>query len=61
MPDTIVVFLASLTLALWDRTRVAERGGHGRRRRLGATPDAAPAAHIGMGSTMSAMLLMMVA
>ncbi|MFD8377253.1 DUF5134 domain-containing protein [Streptomyces sp. NPDC059679] len=61
VPDTVVVFLASLTLALWDRARAAERGGHGRRRRLGATPDAALAAHIGMGGTMSAMLLMMVA
>ncbi|MEU5641062.1 DUF5134 domain-containing protein [Streptomyces milbemycinicus] len=61
MPDTVVVFLASLTLALWDRSRAAERGGHGRRRRLGATPDAALAAHIGMGGTMSAMLPMMVA
>ncbi|MFC4506231.1 MULTISPECIES: DUF5134 domain-containing protein [Streptomyces] len=61
MPDTIVVFLASLTLSVWDKARTAERGRHGRRRRAGATPEAALAAHIGMGGTMSAMLLMMVA
>ncbi|MFJ8108093.1 DUF5134 domain-containing protein [Streptomyces sp. NPDC096132] len=62
MPDTIVVFLASLTLSVWDKARTTERGRHGgRRRRAGATPDAALAAHIGMGGTMSAMLLMMVA
>ncbi|MEU5108090.1 DUF5134 domain-containing protein [Streptomyces sp. NPDC021354] len=61
MPDTVVVFLASLTLSVWDRARATERGSHGRRRRLGAAPDAALAAHIGMGGAMSAMLLMMVA
>ncbi|MDX3458650.1 DUF5134 domain-containing protein [Streptomyces sp. ME02-8801-2C] len=61
MPDTVVVFLASLTVSVWDRARTAERGRHGRRRRLGATPEAALAAHIGMGGTMSAMLLMMAA
>lgn len=61
MPDTVVVFLASLTLSVWDRARTSERTGHGRRRKVGAAPDAALAAHIGMGSTMSAMLLMMVA
>lgn len=62
MPDTVVVFLASLTLSVWDKARTAERGRHGgRRRRAGATPEAALAAHIGMGGTMSAMLLMMVA
>ncbi|MDN3029531.1 DUF5134 domain-containing protein [Streptomyces sp. S.PB5] len=61
MPDTVVVFLASLTLSVWDRTRTAQRSGHGRRRKLGAAPDAALAAHVGMGGTMSAMLLMMVA
>ncbi|MEU0164151.1 DUF5134 domain-containing protein [Streptomyces iakyrus] len=60
MPDTVVVYLASLTLSAWDRTRTAERGRHGgRRRRIGAAPEAALAAHIGMGGTMSAMLLMM--
>lgn len=59
MPDTIVVFLASLTVSAWDRARTTERGRNGRRRRLGATPEAALAAHIGMGGTMSAMLLMM--
>ncbi|WP_460073111.1 DUF5134 domain-containing protein [Streptomyces sp. YKOK-I1] len=62
MPDTVVVFLVSLTLSVWDKARTAERGHHGgRRRRAGATPEAALAAHIGMGGTMSAMLLMMVA
>ncbi|MGW3935183.1 DUF5134 domain-containing protein [Streptomyces sp. NBC_00024] len=61
MPDTVVVFLASLTLSVWDRARTSERTGHGRRRKVGAAPDAALAAHIGMGGTMSAMLLMMVA
>ncbi|MER6010428.1 DUF5134 domain-containing protein [Streptomyces bluensis] len=62
MPDTVVVYLASLTLSVWDRTRTAERGRHGgRRRRIGAAPEAALAAHIGMGGTMAAMLLMMVA
>jgi hypothetical protein len=60
MPDTVVVYLASLTLSAWDKTRAAERGRHGgRRRRIGAAPEAALAAHIGMGGTMSAMLLMM--
>ncbi|UUU30912.1 DUF5134 domain-containing protein [Streptomyces sp. CA-210063] len=61
MPDTVFVFLASLTVSVWDRTRTSERRGHGRRRKLGAAPDAALAAHIGMGGTMSAMLLMMAA
>ncbi|MFG2131275.1 DUF5134 domain-containing protein [Streptomyces sp. NPDC048751] len=59
MPDTVVVFLASLTISVWDKARTAERGRHGRRRKLGATPEAALAAHIGMGGTMSAMLLLM--
>ncbi|MFI0773312.1 DUF5134 domain-containing protein [Streptomyces sp. NPDC021212] len=61
MPDTVVVFLVSLTLSVWDKARAVERGSHGRRRRLGAAPDAALAAHIGMGGTMAAMMLMMVA
>ncbi|MDQ1044958.1 hypothetical protein QFZ76_003194 [Streptomyces sp. V4I2] len=59
MPDTVFVFLASLTVSVWDRARSAQSTGHGRRRKLGAAPDAALAAHIGMGGTMSAMLLMM--
>ncbi|UUU28233.1 DUF5134 domain-containing protein [Streptomyces sp. DSM 40750] len=59
MPDTVFVFLASLTISAWERARTAQRTGHGRRRKLGAAPDAALAAHIGMGGTMSAMLLMM--
>lgn len=62
MPDTVVVHLASLTLSAWDTTRSAERGRHsGRRRRIGAAREAALAAHIGMGGTTSAMLLMMAA
>ncbi|MFF7652531.1 DUF5134 domain-containing protein [Streptomyces sp. NPDC007983] len=61
MPDTVVVFLASLTISVWDRARAGERAGQGRRRKLGAAPDAALAAHIGMGAAMSTMLLMMVA
>ncbi|GAA2641272.1 DUF5134 domain-containing protein [Streptomyces vastus] len=61
MPDTVFVYLTSLTLAVWDRTRMGQRSGHGRRRKLGAAADAALAAHIGMGGTMSAMLLMMAA
>ncbi|MFI0821061.1 DUF5134 domain-containing protein [Streptomyces sp. NPDC021098] len=60
MPDTVVVFLVSLTISVWDKARTVERESHGRRRRVGAAPDAALAAHIGMGGTMSAMLLMMV-
>ncbi|WP_230992533.1 hypothetical protein [Streptomyces endocoffeicus] len=60
MPDTVIVFLVSLTISVWDRTRTGERAGQGRRRKLGAAPDAALAAHIGMGGTMSTMLLMMV-
>ncbi|WP_327348821.1 DUF5134 domain-containing protein [Streptomyces europaeiscabiei] len=59
MPDTVLVFLASLTISAWERARTVQRTGHGRRRKLGAAPDAALAAHIGMGGTMSAMLLMM--
>lgn len=59
MPDTVFVFLASLTISVWGRARTAQRAGHGRRRKLGAAPEAALAAHIGMGGTMSAMLLMM--
>ena len=61
MPDTVLVYLASLTLSVWDRTRTSQRSVHGRRRKLGAAHDAALAAHIGMGGTMSAMLLMMAA
>lgn len=61
MPDTVLVFLASLTISVWDKARTTERAGRGRRRKLGAAPDAALAAHIGMGGTMSAMLLMMAA
>ncbi|MHB9858304.1 DUF5134 domain-containing protein [Streptomyces sp. YIM S03343] len=61
VPDTLVVFLASLTLSVWDKARAGEEGGRGRRRKVGAAPDAALAAHIGMGATMSGMLLLMAA
>ncbi|MGW3107571.1 DUF5134 domain-containing protein [Streptomyces sp. NPDC001100] len=61
MPDTVLVFLASLTISVWDSSGMAQRSGHGRRRKPGAAPDAALAAHVGMGGTMSTMLLMMVA
>ncbi|MBI0293213.1 DUF5134 domain-containing protein [Streptomyces sp. PRKS01-29] len=60
MPDTVIVFLVSLTIPVWDRARTREQASHGRRRKLGAAPDAALAAHIGMGGAMSTMLLMMV-
>ncbi|MFI7413592.1 DUF5134 domain-containing protein [Streptomyces sp. NPDC049627] len=59
IPDTLVVFLVSLTISVWNKARTSERAGRGRRRKVGAAPDAALAAHIGMGGTMSAMLLMM--
>lgn len=59
VPDTLLVFLASLTLSVWDRARTGEQSGRGRRRKVGAAPDAALAAHIGMGATMSGMLLLM--
>ncbi|MFF4550744.1 DUF5134 domain-containing protein [Streptomyces sp. NPDC001435] len=61
VPDTLVVFLASLTLSVWDKARTGEPTCRGRRRKVGAAPDAALAAHIGMGVTMSGMLLMMAA
>jgi hypothetical protein len=61
MPDTVLVFLASLTISVWDKSGMTQKPGHGRRRKLGAAPDAALAAHIGMGGTMSTMLLTMVA
>ena len=60
MPDTVVVFLASLTLSVWDKSRMAQRSRRGWRREVGAAPDAALAAYIGMAGTWSAMLLMMV-
>ncbi|MEU1596032.1 hypothetical protein ABZ468_25045 [Streptomyces sp. NPDC005708] len=59
MPDTLIVFVASLTLLIWDKARAAERTDRGRRRKLGAAADAALAAHIGMGGTMAAMLVTM--
>ncbi|MGI5193535.1 DUF5134 domain-containing protein [Streptomyces sp. CA-288835] len=59
MPDTVVVFLASLTLTFRDRARTAKLDAHRHRRRPGAAPEAALAAHVGMGGTMAAMLLLM--
>ncbi|MEU3550872.1 DUF5134 domain-containing protein [Streptomyces longwoodensis] len=59
VPDTLVVFLASLTLSVWDKARTGEQSGRGRRRKVEAAPDAALAAHVGMGATMTGMLLMM--
>lgn len=64
MPDTVLVFLVSLTISVWDKSRRAQgvrASGHSRRRKPGAAPDVALAVHIGMGGTMSAMLLMMAA
>ncbi|MEU6812645.1 DUF5134 domain-containing protein [Streptomyces sp. NPDC046831] len=69
LPDAVVVFIASLAISVWDRTRVrsekhrshAAVGGRRRRRAPGTSPGAALLAHIGMGSTMSAMLVMMAA
>ncbi|MFF4486734.1 DUF5134 domain-containing protein [Streptomyces sp. NPDC001544] len=59
VPDTLLVCLASLTLSVWDRARTGEQSCRGRRRKVGAAPDAALAAHIGMGTAMSGMLLLM--
>ncbi|MGA5899246.1 DUF5134 domain-containing protein [Streptomyces venetus] len=69
LPDAVVVFIASLAVSVWDRTRPrsekhrshAAAGGRRRRRAPGTSPGAALLAHIGMGSTMSAMLVMMAA
>ncbi|MDX2936129.1 DUF5134 domain-containing protein [Streptomyces ipomoeae] len=69
LPDAVVVFLASLAISVWDRARPTgdRRRPHAaaqnrrRRRAPGTSPAAALTAHIGMGATMSAMLLMMVA
>ncbi|WP_257231722.1 hypothetical protein [Streptomyces sp. Rer75] len=63
MPDGVVVFLVSLTVSVWDRTRSAGQGKGvaNHRRRPGTSPTTALAAHIGMGGTMATMLLMMAA
>ncbi|MGW0762755.1 DUF5134 domain-containing protein [Streptomyces sp. NPDC002814] len=69
LPDTIVVFLASLAVSVWDMARSggnrrrahAAGGNRSRRRPPGTSPGAALTAHIGMGSTMCAMLVMMAA
>ncbi|MFD6173897.1 DUF5134 domain-containing protein [Streptomyces coeruleorubidus] len=69
LPDAIVVFAASLALSVWDRARPggdrrrahAAAGSRSRRRPPGTSPGAALTAHIGMGGTMCAMLVMMAA
>ncbi|MFH9060630.1 DUF5134 domain-containing protein [Streptomyces coeruleorubidus] len=69
LPDAIVVFAASLALSVWDRARPggdrrrarAAAGTRSRRRPPGTSPGAALTAHIGMGGTMCAMLVMMAA
>ncbi|GHC94416.1 DUF5134 domain-containing protein [Streptomyces violaceochromogenes] len=65
LPDAIVVFVASLALSVWDKARPGgnKRRAHAaagsRRRPPGTSPGAALTAHIGMGGTMCAMLVMM--
>ncbi|MEU1925082.1 DUF5134 domain-containing protein [Streptomyces albogriseolus] len=69
LPDAIVVFAASLAISAWDKTRLggdkrrahAAAGNRSRRRPPGTSPAAALTAHIGMGGTMCAMLVMMAA
>ena len=69
LPDAIVVFVASLALSVWDKARSgastrrahAAGGNRSRRRPPGTSPGAALTAHIGMGGTMCAMLVMMAA
>ena len=69
LPDAIVVFAASLALSVWDRARPGgdrrraptAAGRRSRRRPPGTSPGAALTAHIGMGGTMCAMLVMMAA
>ncbi|CAM5681706.1 hypothetical protein STAFG_6723 [Streptomyces afghaniensis 772] len=69
LPDAIVVFAASLAISVWDRARPggdkrrahAAAGQRSRRRPPGTSPSAALLAHIGMGGTMCAMLVMMAA
>ncbi|GGQ96994.1 hypothetical protein GCM10010280_50830 [Streptomyces pilosus] len=67
LPDAFVVFVASLAVSVWDVARSggnkrrahAAAGGRSRRRPPGTSPGAVLAAHIGMGGTMCAMLVMM--
>ncbi|GAA2761945.1 hypothetical protein GCM10010103_09860 [Streptomyces paradoxus] len=65
LPDAIVVFVASLALSVWDKARPggnrrrAHAAAGSRRRPPGTSPGAALTAHIGMGGTMFAMLVMM--
>ncbi|WOT39047.1 DUF5134 domain-containing protein [Streptomyces coeruleorubidus] len=67
LPDAIVVFVASLALSVWDKAGLggnkrrahAAAGNRSRRRPPGTSPGAALTAHIGMGGTMCAMLVMM--
>ncbi|MGP4085181.1 DUF5134 domain-containing protein [Streptomyces sp. KR55] len=69
LPDAIVVFAASLAISAWDKARLggdqhrahAAAANRSRRRPPGTSPGAALTAHIGMGGTMCAMLVMMAA
>ncbi|MEU0681314.1 DUF5134 domain-containing protein [Streptomyces albogriseolus] len=69
LPDAVIVFLASLAISVWDKAWPAGQkhrshataGSRRRRRSPGTSPGAALAAHIGMGGSMSVMLLMMAA
>ncbi|MFI6855792.1 DUF5134 domain-containing protein [Streptomyces sp. NPDC050416] len=69
LPDAIVVFAASLAVSVWDKARPGgdrhrthgAAGNRSRRRPPGTSPGAALAAHVGMGGTMCAMLVMMAA
>ncbi|MFE1440517.1 DUF5134 domain-containing protein [Streptomyces sp. NPDC058739] len=69
LPDAIVVFVASLAVSVWDKARPGAHrqrepvvGGNRRRRRPpGTSPNAALTAHVCMGGTMCAMLVMMAA
>lgn len=61
-----VYFLWSIAVAVWARIRGTDLNTptgdreSGRHRKSGTAPEAALVAHVGMGGTMSAMLLMMV-
>ncbi|MFD4259777.1 hypothetical protein ACFWR9_19675 [Streptomyces sp. NPDC058534] len=69
LPDAVVFFAASLAISVWDRARQggdkrradAAASKRSRRRPPGTSPGAALTAHVGMGGTMCAMLVMMAA